>query len=115
MPVSDHLKRLLLKTIADNINEVTLGFDGTPATASDGAAGRPAITLTPTVSILDDTSLLIEATLPLNNTFTETIKEVYIQFRNTDATFTPVARYTTKPILKTVNNEIRVQIIMEVA
>ena len=49
MTASDHLKRLLLDTIADNINEVIVGFDGTPATSSDGAAGRPALTLTPTV------------------------------------------------------------------
>ena len=45
MPVSNHIRRLLLQTIADTINEVVIGFDGTPATAEDGAAGRPALVL----------------------------------------------------------------------
>ena len=114
MPVSNHLRRLLLKTIADNINEVTLGFDGTPATPLDGAAGRPAVTLTPTVTIIDDNTLLIEANLPIDNTFDDTIKEVYIQYRGT-TDFTPVARFTTKPITKTGSNELQIQIIIEVA
>lgn len=46
MPASDQLKRLMVETIADNINEMVIGFDGTPATSSDGAAGRPAVTVT---------------------------------------------------------------------
>ena len=49
MPASDQLKRLMIETIANNINEMVIGFDGTPATSSDGTAGRPAITLTPSV------------------------------------------------------------------
>ena len=114
MPVSSHLHRLLIKTIADNINEVIVGFDGTPATPSDGAAGRPAITLTPTVTIIDDNSLLIEALLPIDESFNDAIKEVYIQYRGaTD--YTPVARFTTRPITKTSGNEIQLQIIIEVA
>tara|TARA_R110002020_G_scaffold179472_2_gene373092 strand:+ start:1362 stop:1721 length:360 start_codon:yes stop_codon:yes gene_type:complete len=114
MPVSNHLRRLLLKTIADNINEITLGFDGTPATSSDGAAGRPAVTLTPTVTIIDDSTLLLEAKLPIDNSYTEELKEVYVQFR--DATsFTPVARFTTRPITKTTNNEVLIQMMIEVA
>jgi len=114
MPISNHLRRLLLKTIADNINEVTLGFDGTPATPSDGAVGRPAITLTPTITIVDDNTLLVEAQLPIDNAFTDTIKEVYIQYRGT-TDFTPVARFTTRPITKTSGNELLIQIIIEVA
>ena len=43
MPANDHLKRLMIETIADNINEMVIGFDSTPATSSDGAAGRPAV------------------------------------------------------------------------
>ena len=85
MPVSNHLRRLLLQTIADNINEVIIGFDGTPATSDDGSAGRPAVSLTPTVTIIDDTD------------------------------FTPVARYTTKPIIKSNTNELQIEIIIEVA
>ena len=114
MPVSNHIRRLLLKTIADNINQVTLGFDGTPATTSDGAAGRPAVTLTPTVTIMDDTTLLIEAKLPNDETYTEPIKEVYVQYQGA-SDFTPVARYTTRPITKTTSNELLIQIMIEVA
>ena len=114
MPVSNHLRRLLLQTIADNINEVIIGFDGTPATSDDGSAGRPAVSLTPTVTIIDDTALLVEVKLDTTNTFTDKIREVYIQYRDT-SDFTPVARYTTKPILKSNTNELHIEIIIEVA
>ena len=114
MPVSNHLRRLLLQTIADTINEVVIGFDGTPATSEDGSAGRPAVSLTPTVTIIDDTALLVEVKLDTTNTFTDKIREVYIQYRDT-SDFTPVARYTTKPIIKSNTNELQIEIIIEVA
>jgi len=114
IPVSDYIKRLLLETLADNINEVILGFDGTPATSDDGSAGRPAITLVPSVTIVDETSLLVEATLPYTESFTDKIREVYVQFRDTNE-FTPVARYTISPITKSNTNELLIQIAIEVA
>ena len=114
MPVSNHLRRLLLQTIADTINEVVIGFDGTPATSEDGSAGRPAVSLTPTVTIIDDTALLVEVKLDTTNTFTDKIREVYIQYRDT-SDFTPVARYTTKPIMKSNSNELYIEILIEVA
>tara|TARA_R110000787_G_scaffold260970_1_gene366277 strand:- start:908 stop:1252 length:345 start_codon:yes stop_codon:yes gene_type:complete len=113
MPVSKHIRRLLLQTVADTINEVVVGFDGTPATSEDGAAGRPAVSLAPTVTIIDDTSLLVQAKLDTSNTFTDKIREVYIQYRDT-SDFTPVARYTTKPIDKTNANELLIEILIEV-
>ena len=111
MPVSKHIRRLLLQTVADTINEVVVGFDGTPATSEDGAAGRPAVSLAPTVTIIDDTSLLVQAKLDTSNTFTDKIREVYIQYRDT-SDFTPVARYTTKPIIKSNTNELQIEIII---
>lgn len=114
IPVSDYIKRLLLDTLASNINEVILGFDGTPATSDDGSAGRPAIVLTPSVTIVDETSLLVEATLPYTESFTDKIREVYIQFRDTTE-FTPVARYTINPVTKNNSNELVIQIAIEVA
>ena len=114
IPVSDYIKRLLLDTLASNINEVILGFDGTPATSDDGSAGRPAITLVPSVTIVDETSLLVEATLPYTESFTDKIREVYIQFRDTTE-FTPVARYTINPVTKNNSNELVIQIAIEVA
>jgi len=114
IPVSDYIKRLLLETLASNINEVILGFDGTPATSDDGSAGRPAIVLTPSVTIVDETSLLVEATLPFTESFNDKIREVYIQFRDTTE-FTPVARYTINPVTKNNSNELLIQIAIEVA
>lgn len=91
-----------------------MGFDGTPATSDDGSAGRPAITLVPTVTILDDSTLLVQAVLPQTQSFTEQIKEVYLQLRGTSS-FTPVSRFTIKPITKTTSNEVKIEITIEVA
>ena len=103
MAVNDYLKRLLVETIANNINEVKVGFDGTPATSSDGSPGKPApVTLTPTVKILDSNSLLVEATLPTTESYDET------------SGFTPVSRHVFAPILKTTENEIKIQLLIEV-
>ncbi len=113
MPVSNNLRRLMLQTIVDNINELTIGFDGTPATPNDGSAGRPALTVVPTVTIIDENSILLEANIPVDNSYTESIKEVYIQHRGT-SDFTPVARFNTRPIVKSNSNEINIQILLEV-
>ena len=112
MTASDHLKMLLLDTIADNINEVIVGFDGTPATSSDGAAGRPALTLTPTITVIDDTTLLVEANLGTDQAFDESLKEVYLQMRGT--TSIPIARYVIRPVTKTSNNEMKIELLIEV-
>ena len=113
MPASDHLKRLMIETIADNINEMTIGFDGTPATSSDGSAGRPAVTLTPSVKILDNSTLLVEGTLTTANTFDESLKEVYVQLRGATG-FTPITRHVFRPINKTDTKEVIIQLIVEV-
>ena len=113
MPVSDHIKRALLDTLVSNINEMVIGFDSTPATSSDGAAGRPAVTITPTVRIMDNSTLLVEGTLPTSESFNETLKEVYIQFK-TSTGFTPISRHVFRPIQKTSTNEIIFQLVVEV-
>ena len=104
MPVNTHLKRLMIETIADNINEIT---------SNDGSAGRPALTLTPTIKILDNSNLLIEVDIPTTYAFDESLKEVYLQIRGTDS-FTPVTRHVFRPLLKTSNNEMKIQMILEV-
>ena len=113
MPVNDHLKRLMIETIASNINEMVIGFDGTPATSTDGSAGRPAVVIKPTVRILDNSTLLVEGTRSTKDTFEDTIKEVYVQFRGTND-FTPITRHVFRPIKKTSNNEVNLQLIIEV-
>ena len=114
MPALSRAKRLLIDTLANNINEVVLGFDGTYATEDDGAAGRPAVVLTPTVTVVDDSSLLIEATLGTQHTFSEPLREVYVQFRATDGTFTPVGRHKIRAIQKGDDSEVHIQILLEV-
>lgn len=114
MPISNHAKRLLLDTLATSINELIIGFDGTFATPDDGAAGRPAITLTPTVTVLDDTSLLVEANLGTQHTFNSPLKEVTLQFKQTDGTFTPIGRYTIRSLTKNSENEMHIQFLVEV-
>jgi len=113
MPASDHIKRLLLDTIASNINQMVIGFDGTPATASDGAAGRPAVSITPTVTIIDDSTLLVEGTIGTEHSFSETLKEVYIQYKGS-SDFVPVSRHVIRPITKTSGNEMKIQLLIEV-
>ena len=114
MPVSDHMKRVLLDTLVSNINEMVIGFDGTPSTSSDGAAGRPAIILNPTVRVVDDSTILVEGLIPATEAFDDTLKEVYVQFRGTGTSFIPVARHTISPIKKTTTNEMRIQLLIEV-
>ena len=83
------------------------------ATASDGAAGRPAVTLTPTVTVIDDSTLMVEGSLGTEHSFTEPLKEVFIQFRgSTD--FTPVSRHVIRPVTKTSGNEMKIQLLIEV-
>ena len=113
MPSSDHLKRLMIETIADNINEMVIGFDGTPATSSDGAAGRPAVTIKPTIKILDNATLLVEGTLTTADSFDESLKEVHVQLRGTSG-FTPITRHVFRPITKSSTNELILQLIIEV-
>ena len=113
MPANDHLKRLMIETIANNINEMVIGFEGTPATSTDGAAGRPAITVTPTIRILDNSTLLGEGNIPSSQSFDDTLKEVFIQLRGTND-FTPITRHVFRPIKKTNSNEVNLQFIIEV-
>ncbi len=72
------------------------------------------MTLTPTITIMDDATLLVEAIVPQTEAFNEAIKEVYLQLRNTND-FTPVGRFTVKPISKTTSNEVKIEITIEVA
>lgn len=113
MPANDHLKRLMVDTIAANINEMIIGFDGTPATSSDGSAGRPALTVKPKITVLDNASLLVEANLSTADVFDETLKEVFVQLRGSSG-FTPITRHVFRPIKKTSTNEMKIQLVIEV-
>lgn len=113
MPVSNNAKRLVIQSIANNINEMVIGFDGSPSTNADGAAGRPAIVISPTVKVIDDHTILVEGFLPTDYSFNDSLKEVFIQNRTASIT-TPIARHTISKITKTTSNELRIQVIIEV-
>tara|TARA_Y100000004_G_scaffold197127_1_gene269920 strand:+ start:1467 stop:1814 length:348 start_codon:yes stop_codon:yes gene_type:complete len=114
MPVSNHARRLLLDTLVNNINEMVIGYDGSPSTNSDGAAGRPAYVINPNVKIIDDNTILVEGFIPVTESFNDTFKEVFLQNRNAQGVSTPIARHTITSIKKSTSNEIRIQVIIEV-
>lgn len=117
MPLLNEGTRYMIDTLKGRINQVVFGFDGTIATQEDGGVGRPAIVVTPTVTILDDNTIQVEARLPLSTTFDLPLREVVIRYQNptllTDTT--DLFRYTYNAITKTVNNEIRLSVTIEVS
>jgi len=116
VPLLTEGNRFLIDTLKDRINQVVFGFDGTLATSEDGGAGRPAYVATPTVRVIDDHSILVEAVIPVTSAFTVPLKEVCVQYQNpNDATDTTVLfRYTYRSVTKTQNNELRFATIIEV-
>ena len=116
MPLLNQGTRYMIDTLKSRINEVVFGFGGTLATQDDTGAVQPAIVVTPTVRVVDDHTLSVEAKLPLTSNFNIPLKEVVIQYKNpTDVTdITALARYTYDSITKTNNNEIIFSAIIEV-
>jgi len=116
MPLLNEGTKFMLDTLKSKINQVAFGFDGTIATQEDGGIGRHAVTVTPTVTTIDDNTILVEAVLPLNNSFDIPLREVVIRYQApADASDTiDLFRYTYNAITKTVNNEIRLSVVIEV-
>jgi hypothetical protein len=116
MPILDEGTRFLINTLKDRINEVVFGFDGTIATQQDGGIGNPAIVVTPSVRVIDDNSLFVEAKLALDTTFNKPLREVVVRYKNpSDSTdTTDFMRYTYNAITKTTNNEILFSALIEV-
>ena len=115
MATATRMKRLLIDTLAAKTFEMVFGFDGSFATADDGGAGRPAKTITPTVTVLDDTALLLEGNLGAQFSYDEELREIYVQIKEDDGTFTPVGRYAIRPFSKQNSNLINIQVVIEVA
>jgi len=114
VPTLTRIKRLLIDTLAAKTFEMVFGFDGSFATPDDGGAGRPAKTITPTVTVIDDTALLLEGNLGAQFSYDEAFREVYVQIKEDDGTFTPVGRYVMRPFQKGNGNQMNVQILIEV-
>ena len=116
MPLLVDGNRFLVDQLANRINEVVFGFDGTVATTEDGGVGRPAFVAVPKVRIVDDHSIFVEATLPLEQSFTLPLREICLQYKNpNDATdTTALFRYTFQSVNKSEDNELRFSTIIEV-
>tara|TARA_R100001443_G_scaffold22530_1_gene34786 strand:- start:120 stop:446 length:327 start_codon:yes stop_codon:yes gene_type:complete len=106
----------MIDTLKGRINEVIFGFGGNLASQDDTGASQPAIVVTPTVKVIDDHSLAIEAKLSLDSSFTSPLREVVVQYKNpSDATdTTALLRYTYDSITKTNDNEVIFSAIIEV-
>jgi hypothetical protein len=116
LPLLDEGTRFLIDTLKSRINEVVFGFDGTVATQQDGGISSPAVVVTPTVRVVDDTTLVVEAKLSLDVSLTRPLKEVVIRYKNpNDSTdTTDFMRYTYNAVEKSSNNEIQFSAIIEV-
>ena len=116
MPILSEGRRLLTETLADRINEMVFGLDGSIATEDDGGAGRPAIVVTPTVRVIDDRTISVEGGLDTSTSLSLNIKEVALQYRNpADTTeVIPLYRYSFRSFGKTTKNEIKFSVLIEV-
>ena len=116
MPILTEANRFLTEQLADRINEMVFGFDGSIATSEDGGAGRPAMTVIPTVRVLDEHTLSVEGRLTSLTTFNVPLREVVLQYQNpSDSTdVTPLFRYTFDPLTKSNTNELKFSILLEV-
>lgn len=108
--------RFLTEQLADRINEMVFGFDGTVATAEDGGAGRPAVTVVPTVRIIDEHTISVEGRLTTSTSFNTPLREVVLQYQNPsdDTDITPLFRYTFDSINKSSGNELKFSVLLEV-
>ena len=116
MPLLVETHRFLTETLADKINEMVFGFDGSPATSEDGGAGRPAHVVTPIVKVLDEHTIAVEGKIGTSVTFDNPLQEVILRYTNpSDSTDTmPIFRYTIQPVTKTSGNELKFSLLVEV-
>ena len=71
--------------------------------------------MTPTVTIIDDQTLLVEGTFGTTQSFATDVQEVYLQFRDpTTGEFVPVYRTDITNITKNTQNELRFSFLLEV-
>jgi|TARA_R100001510_G_C7643392_1_gene200906 hypothetical protein len=112
MPVLDSLKSALADHLSTLVTRMTLGSSGGEASSRDGGAGSPQITITPSVTKIDDRTVSVSGVFTTSETSSETLKEIVLH--GDTALDTPAFRATFMPIDKTSNNEVRVDVLMEV-
>ena len=114
MPMLNAIKRRLVEQLSTLVNELHIGSDGTIASVDDGGV-RSLATVTPTLTVLDDTSLLIEGTFDASHIYASDVQEVYLQYRDaTTGEFVPVYRTAIPAFTKNGQNEVRFSFILEV-
>ena len=109
MPLLTSGHRFVVDKLAEEITQVVFGFDGGIATSEDGGAGRPAVTVTPVVRIVDDNTISVEAKLTTTDSFALPLREVCI--RSADRA---LFRYTNDAITKSTDTELIFSTIIEV-
>jgi|TARA_R110002051_G_scaffold323669_1_gene418040 hypothetical protein len=113
MPILNSVKRRLIETLAGLVNELHIGSDGTVASADDGGA-RTLARVSPTVTIVDDNSILVEGTFNTSHVYSSPIKEIYLQYKDpTTSEFVPVYRADIHSFTKSAQNEVRFSFILE--
>ena len=114
MPMLNSIKRRLVEHLSGLVNELHIGSDGTVASIDDGGS-RTLATVVPNVSILDDTSLLIEGTYASSQIYSTDIQEVYLQYKDAiTGEFIPVYRTALPAFTKNGQNEVKFSFILEV-
>jgi hypothetical protein len=115
MVMLNESRRIIAEYLSTQINEMILGYDGSLPTTEDGGIGQQALTLVPTVTLVDDGLLLVEGTLTKAHVFTKTLQEVVLQNRNASTSkVTPLFRYTFNPFEKNTTNEVKLSFTVEV-
>ena len=113
MPMLNAIKRRMIEHLAGLVNELHIGSDGTVATSEDGGI-RTLARATPTVTIIDDNSILVEGSFNTSFDFATPVKEVYLQYKDpTTNEFVPVYRTDIQPFNKNTQNEVRFSFVME--
>ena len=114
MPMLNSIKRRLIEHLATLVNELHIGSDGTLATESDGGA-RSLASITPTVRILDDNSLVVEGTFDTTHIYSTQVQEVYLQYKDSiTGEFIPVYRTAIPSFTKDGQHEVQFSFILEV-
>ena len=114
MPVLNSVKRRMVEHLATLVNELHLGSDGTVATEDDGGV-RTLASVTPTVRIISDSSILVEGSFGVDQVFSTDVQEVYLQYKDgTTGEFIPVYRTSLPPFSKSAQNEVQFSFILEV-
>tara|TARA_R100000008_G_C3564465_1_gene158286 strand:- start:120 stop:467 length:348 start_codon:yes stop_codon:yes gene_type:complete len=114
MPVLNSVKRRMVEHLATLVNELHVGSDGTVATEDDGGV-RTLASVTPTVRIIGDSSVLVEGTFGVDQSFSTEVQEVYLQYKDgTTGEYIPVYRTSIPAFSKSAQNEVQFSFILEV-